>query len=61
MQNNGATNTTIEPTPEIAIKCYALPCAYNSSYQCTAQNIQISGASNYNAQNGTQCSTFRTK
>ena len=55
-----AKNHTGSPNDKLNIMCYAKNCVYNDNHDCTADNVEITGAiaSEYKQ---TSCSSFKNK
>lgn len=59
-KDNGFTNLTVDPNPNVEVGCAAEKCMYNSSHICTADHINVAGEHAHDAE-ATLCSTFEEK
>lgn len=59
-KNNGFTNCTVNPNPNVEISCEANNCIYNSNNICTAESITVTGKC-ANCTEDTICSSFCCK
>ncbi len=52
------SNSYETPDKKLRIECNAVRCIYNANHYCTAEQVDINGASAVDA-SGTECATFR--
>ncbi|MSR90608.1 DUF1540 domain-containing protein [Inconstantimicrobium porci] len=59
-KDNGFTNLTVDPNPNVEVGCAAEKCVYNCSHICTADSIKVAGEHAHQAEQ-TLCATFSEK
>ena len=59
-KDNGFTNLTVDPNPNVEVGCAAEKCVYNCSHICTADSINVAGKYAHQAEQ-TLCATFSEK